>query len=135
LDIIKKIKIEVFGKTMGRRILVVEDNDDIAESLSAFLAMDGHTVSIAQDGAVALEMLRTFEPEIVLLDIGLPGMDGYQVARRMRAETSRKDLIIVAMSGYGEEQHRRKSLEAGCDDHLVKPVQPDTLRNFLNRIQ
>jgi DNA-binding response OmpR family regulator len=120
---------------MGRRILVVEDNDDIAESLGAFLAMDGHTVSIAQDGAVALEMLRTFEPEIVLLDIGLPGMDGYQVARRMRAETSRKDLIIVAMSGYGEEQHRRKSLEAGCDDHLVKPVQPDTLRNFLNRIQ
>jgi two-component system CheB/CheR fusion protein len=119
---------------VGRRILIVEDNSDIAESLGTFLAMDGHTVRIAQDGAVALETLHSFAPEVVLLDIGLPGMDGYQVARRMRAETSRKDLIIVAMSGYGEEQHRRKSLEAGCDDHLVKPVQPDALRSFLNRI-
>jgi two-component system CheB/CheR fusion protein len=119
---------------MGRRILVVEDNDDIAESLGTFLAMDGHTVSIANDGAIALEMLRTFKPGIVLLDIGLPGIDGYQVARRMRAETTREKLIIVAMSGYGEERHRRQSIEAGCDDHLVKPVQPDSLRTFLNRI-
>jgi DNA-binding response OmpR family regulator len=117
---------------MGRRILIVEDNNDIAESLGTFLAMDGHTVSIAQDGAIALEMLRSFEPEIVLLDIGLPGMDGYEVARRMRGEANREKLIIVAMSGYGDEQHRRKSIEAGCDDHLVKPVQPDTLRSFLN---
>jgi CheY-like chemotaxis protein len=119
---------------VGRRILVVEDNDDIAESLGTFLAMDGHTVSIAQDGAVALDMLRTFEPEVVLLDIGLPGMDGYQVARRMRAETSREKLFIVAMSGYGEERHRRQSIEAGSDDHLVKPVQPDALRSFLKRV-
>jgi two-component system CheB/CheR fusion protein len=119
---------------VGRRILIVEDNSDIAESLGTFLAMDGHTVRIAQDGAVALETLHSFAPEVVLLDIGLPGMDGYQVARRMRAETNQKDLIIVAMSGYGEEQHRRQSLEAGCDDHLVKPVQPDTLRSFLNRL-
>ena len=113
---------------------MVEDNDDIAESLGAFLAMDGHTVRIAQDGAITLEMLRTFEPEVVLLDIGLPGMDGYQVARRMRAKTSRKKLIVVALSGYGEEQHRRQSIEAGCDDHLVKPVQPDSLRSFQNRV-
>jgi len=119
---------------VGRRILIVEDNSDIAESLGTFLTMDGHTVRIAQDGAVALEMLHSFEPEVVLLDIGLPGMDGYQVARRMRTETTREKLIIVAMSGYGEEDHRRQSLEAGCDDHLVKPVQPDALRDFLNRI-
>jgi signal transduction histidine kinase/ActR/RegA family two-component response regulator len=120
--------------TVGRRILVVEDNEDIAESLGTLLAMDGHTVSIAQDGAVALDMLLTFDPEVVLLDIGLPGMDGYQVARRMRAKTGRSNLVIVALSGYGEERHRRQSIEAGCDDHLVKPVKPDFLRSFLARV-
>lgn len=120
--------------TVGRRILLVEDNEDIAESLGTLLAIEGHTVGIAQDGAVALEMLPTFEPEVVLLDIGLPGMDGHEVARRMRAETSRSNLVIVALSGYGEEHHRRQSIEAGCDDHLVKPIKPDFLRSFLRSV-
>jgi signal transduction histidine kinase/CheY-like chemotaxis protein len=118
----------------GRRILLVEDNDDLAESMGQLLEMDGHIVGVAQDGEVALSKLRTFEPDVVLLDIGLPGMDGFHVARRMREATDRKDLVIVALSGYGQDEHRRQSREAGCDDHFVKPVRPDVLRSFLGRL-
>jgi two-component system, chemotaxis family, CheB/CheR fusion protein len=121
-------------RSMGRRILVVEDNDDVAQSLRLILTRDGHIVSIAQDGPVALGSLRTFEPDIVLLDIGLPGMDGFELTRRIRKEGLRPDLIIVALSGYGEEEHRRLSQEAGCDEYLVKPTHPDVLRNVLGRI-
>ncbi len=116
-----------------RRILLVEDNGDIAEALKIILVRDGHAVSVARDGAGALEILRTFEPEVVFLDIGLPDMDGFELARRMRGQTNRADLLIVALSGYGEETHRRLSKEAGCDEHLVKPIDPDTLRNLLGR--
>src|ERR1700730_12670767 len=118
----------------GRRILLVEDNDDLAESMGLLLEMDGHIVGVAQDGEVALSKLRTFDPDVVLLDIGLPGMDGYHVARRMREATGRKDLVIVALSGYGQDEDRRKSKEAGCDDHFVKPVRPDVLRSFLGSL-
>jgi signal transduction histidine kinase/CheY-like chemotaxis protein len=118
----------------GRRILLVEDNDDLAESMGQLLEMDGHIVGLAQDGEVALSKLRTFDPDVVLVDIGLPGMDGYQVARRMREATGRKDLVIVALSGYGQDEDRRKSKEAGCDDHFVKPVRPDVLRSFLGSL-
>ena len=116
-----------------RRILVVEDNDDIAQPLKMILARDGHAVSVAPNGAVALEMLRTFEPDIVFLDIGLPDMDGFELARRMRRQTKRTDLVIVTLSGYGQETHRRLSKEAGCDEHMVKPVHPDALRSFVGR--
>jgi two-component system CheB/CheR fusion protein len=117
----------------SRRILLVEDNCHIAKALKIILARDGHAVSVARDGAVALEMLRTFEPEVVFLDIGLPDMDGFELARRMREQTKGADLLIVALSGYGEEAHRRLSKEAGCDEHLVKPIDPDILRSFLGR--
>ncbi len=119
---------------VGRRILLVEDNADVAEGLGSLLAMDGHKVSIAQDGIVALAMLLTFKPEVVLLDIGLPGIDGNEVARRIRAETTLKNLFIVALSGFGEAQHRRRSIEAGCDDYLVKPIQPDFIRSYMGRV-
>ena len=117
------------------RILLVDDDDDVAESMGALLAMDGHTVSTANNGIVALETLHAFEPDVILLDLGLPGVDGYEIARRIRSETVEEDLVIIALSGYGEEEHRRRSKEAGCDGHLVKPVQPDVLRNLLSRIR
>src|ERR1700751_1561209 len=117
----------------SRRILLVEDNRHIAKALKIILARDGHAVSVARDGAVALEMLRTFEPEVVFLDIGLPDMDGFELARRMREQTKRADLLIVALSGHGEEAHRRLSKEAGCDGHLVKPIDLGILRSFLGR--
>jgi len=117
----------------SRRILMVEDNRDVAEALKTILARDGHAVNVAQNGAVALQMLRTFKPDIVFLDIGLPDMDGFELARRIRSQTKRSDLRIIALSGYGQEVHRRLSKEAGCDEHLVKPVHPDVLRTFLAR--
>ncbi len=126
---------ESVGSRGVYRVLLVEDDDDVAESMSALLAMDGHTVSTANNGTVAIETLHTFEPDVVLLDLGLPGIDGYQVARLMRSKTLREDLVIVALSGYGEEEHRRRSKEAGCDGHLVKPVQPDVLRNLVGKIR
>jgi signal transduction histidine kinase/ActR/RegA family two-component response regulator len=136
LPLIPRSSVNVAQKAIrqtSRRILLVEDNGDIAEALKIILARDGHAVGVAQDGAVALEMLRTFDPDIVFLDIGLPDMDGFELARRMRSETKRADLMIVALSGYGQEAHRRLSKEAGCDEHLVKPVHPDVLRTFLGR--
>jgi signal transduction histidine kinase len=114
------------------RILLVEDNDDVSEAMEQILGMDGHTVSIARTGAQALETVRIFKPDVVLLDIGLPDMDGYQVARRIRQQTDGIKLAIVALSGYGDAHH--KARDAGCDDHLVKPVQLDTLRNVLSRV-
>jgi signal transduction histidine kinase/ActR/RegA family two-component response regulator len=117
--------------TTYRRILLVEDNADVAETMEQILATDGHTVCIATGGEMALQKLRSFEPEIVLLDLSLPDIDGYEVARQMRKHPAGKDLLIIALSGYAQEDHRRRSKEAGCDEHLVKPVQIDVLQSFL----
>jgi two-component system, chemotaxis family, CheB/CheR fusion protein len=127
----KKPVEESLASNDRHRILIVEDDEDVAETMGALLAIDGHTVSTASQGTVALDMLRSFEPDVVLLDLGLPGLDGYQVARRIRMETLKKNIVIIALSGYGEREHRRRSKEAGCDGHLVKPVQPDVLRKLL----
>jgi signal transduction histidine kinase/ActR/RegA family two-component response regulator len=126
---------ESVGSFCAHRVLLVDDDDDVAQSMGALLALDGHTVSIANDANVALETLRTFAPDVVFLDLGLPRIDGYQVARRMRSATMKEDLVIIAVSGYGEEEHRRRSKEAGCNGHLVKPVQPEVLRSLLRRIR
>jgi signal transduction histidine kinase/ActR/RegA family two-component response regulator len=113
-----------------RRILVTEDNDDLAESFSMALALDGHSVHVASDGHAALRALEVFEPDVVLLDVGLPDMSGYDVARRIRSDGKRAHLTIITLSGYGQPEDRRQSQEAGCDTHLVKPVDPDVLRNL-----
>ena len=131
-DHAKKRADEPLGSAGHHRILLVDDDEDVAESLGALLAMDGHTVSTVSNGAAAIGALRTFEPDVVLLDLGLPGLDGYQVARRMRSEMPNVELVIIALSGYGESEHRHRSRDAGCDGHLVKPVQPELLRKFLS---
>jgi signal transduction histidine kinase len=115
----------------SRRILVVEDNEDVAASLAMTLAHDGHTVRTVHDGSAALEAVQTFAPEVVLLDVGLPGMSGYDVARRLRETESGAPLAIIAVSGYGGGKERTLSRLAGCDAHLVKPVDPDALRAAL----
>ena len=109
------------------RVLVVDDNIDTATALSKLLRLLGHDVKVAHDGLAALEIAKTHRPEIVLLDIGLPGMDGYQVAANLRKEECCKHATIIAVSGYGQEEDRRRALHAGFDHHLIKPVDYDSL--------
>jgi signal transduction histidine kinase len=113
----------------GRRVLVVEDNADAAETLVDILQLWGHNVRVAPTGEEALSLLPQFRPEVVLLDIGLPGMDGYEVARQVRGEGA--EPLLVALTGYGQDEDRRRSGEAGFDRHLTKPVNPEELRRVL----
>jgi PAS domain S-box-containing protein len=115
------------------RILAVDDNVDVAEGLASVLGMWGHTVRIAHDGAAALEVADDFSPEVVFVDLGLPRVDGLEVARRLRQGGGRQQpALLVSMSGFGQEQTRRKSGEAGFHHHLVKPVDMDSLRSLLD---
>jgi signal transduction histidine kinase len=118
------------GARRPRRILVVDDNRDAAESLALLLELNGHTLHMAYSGAEALELAATHRPEVILLDLALPGMDGYEICRQLR----RKGFIdtrIIAMTGYGQERDRRRSEEAGFDTHTVKPVEIDLLEKIL----
>jgi CheY-like chemotaxis protein len=111
----------------ARRILVVDDNADAAHSLGVLLGIWGHEVQIAHDGASALQLAREFDPELVFLDIGLPEMNGYEVARRLRQEAGVARARFVALSGYGTDRDHLRSREAGFALHLVKPVDPTRL--------
>ena len=115
----------------ARRVLVVDDNVDAAELTAALLTMWGHEVHTVHDGLAVMAAVETFRPEIVLLDIGLPGMSGYDVARELRQHLEYKDLILAAMTGYGQADDRRRSKEAGFDQHLTKPIDPALLEAFL----
>jgi PAS domain S-box-containing protein len=117
----------------GRRVLVVDDNADAREALRYLLEEDGHDVRSAGDGPSALEEARSFQPDVVLLDIGLPGMDGYEVARALRAHPGGERALIVAVSGYGQAEDRARSRAAGFDQHLLKPVPPDRLLEIVKR--
>jgi PAS domain S-box-containing protein len=116
-----------------RRILVVDDNRDAADSLGMFLKILGAEVQVAYDGVAALQLLPVFRPAVLLLDIGMPGLDGYEVARRVRQSEAAQNLLLVAMTGWGQDDDRRRSAAAGFDHHLVKPVNPVALQNLLAR--
>ena len=114
-----------------RRILVVEDNEDAREMLRAQLVRDGHEVHAAADGPAGLELAAAVRPDVVLIDVGLPGLDGYEVARRIRAAAWGRSMRLVALTGYGQADDRRQALEAGCDAHVTKPVLPDRLAEVI----
>jgi PAS domain S-box-containing protein len=114
------------------RILVVDDNADSATGLARLLKLLGHDVRVAHDGPAAIADAATFLPEVVLLDIGLPNMDGYEVARHLRATSNCKNAVIVAVSGYGQDDDRRRTREAGFNFHLVKPINADALLSILD---
>jgi PAS domain S-box-containing protein len=115
----------------AHRILVVDDNVDAASGFAQLLKMMGHDTHMAHDGPAALEAAKSYRPHIVLLDIGLPGMNGYEVARRLRAHTELQDMRLVAVTGWGQEEARRRAYEAGFDHHLTKPVDLVTLEKLL----
>jgi PAS domain S-box-containing protein len=119
------------GAAAAHRVLVVDDNIDSAESLGHMLRLMGNHVCTAHDGPSALEAAATFIPDLVLLDIGLPGMDGHEVARRLRQLSGLEEAVLVAQTGWGQDEDRRRSHEAGFNHHLVKPVSPAALQALL----
>jgi PAS domain S-box-containing protein len=121
------------GTPSSRRILVVDDNQDAADTLAAIMRAVGHQVQVAYDGPGALEAARHFIPDLVLLDIGLPGMNGYDVARHLRSELSGRSLALIALTGYGQEEDKKRAREAGFDAHLIKPVDFQLLEAILDR--
>jgi CheY-like chemotaxis protein len=114
-----------------RRVLVVDDNRDAAESLGTVLELLGAQVRLAHAGPEAIEAVAAYRPSVVLLDLGMPGMDGYEVARRLRARQGGAPLSIVALTGWGQDEDRRRTLEAGFDHHLVKPADIEQLQSLL----
>lgn len=115
----------------GLRVLIVDDNHDSADSLALWLELAGHDVRTAYGGQEALDAAEAFLPAVVLLDIGMPGMNGYDVARGLREQPATRTALLVAMTGWGQDEDRCRSQEAGFDQHLVKPVDPQNLKNLL----
>jgi CheY-like chemotaxis protein len=122
------------SRAPNRRILVVDDNIDAAESLAMVLRLAGHEVRTAYSGPVALAEAQAGPPDVVLLDIGLPGMDGFEVARQLRRNRRLSQVLIVAVTGYGQESDRQRTQEAGFDYHLIKPIDPTRLEQVLSRV-
>ena len=119
----------------SRRVLVVDDDRDAAESLSMLLELSGHEVSVAYDGTSALANLKEIAPDVILLDIGLPGMSGYELAKQLRRDLSGRKVRIAAVSGYGQESDRERAYAAGFDEHFVKPVDIAVLEAFVSGAQ
>jgi CheY-like chemotaxis protein len=128
-----KVQGGVHATRKGYRILIADDNVDTASGMERLLKLLGNDAMAVHDGSGAVLAARTFRPDFVLLDIGLPGMDGYEVAAMLRGDEVLKDAVIIAVSGYGREEDRQRALSAGFDHHLVKPVDFDALTSLLGR--
>jgi CheY-like chemotaxis protein len=113
------------------RILIVEDNQDSALSLKMLLEVLGHIVDVVHDGEEAIVAAAAQRPDVILMDIGLPGLSGYDAARRIRTDCKGSPILIIALTGWGQDQDRRRSADAGIDHHLVKPLDLDKLRRIL----
>ncbi|MBS0419472.1 MAG: response regulator [Proteobacteria bacterium] len=119
-------------RVAGCRVLVVDDNQDAADSVSMLLALDGFETRVAYDGAQAIKEFAQYRPDALLLDIGMPIMDGYEVARRIRADAHGRGTVLCALTGWGQAQDKQRALDAGFDEHLTKPVDPSTLADLLS---
>ncbi len=117
-----------------RRVLVVDDNQDAAEALATILSLSGHDTELAHDGIGAIAAAASFKPEVVFLDIGMPSVDGHETARRIREQPWGKDIVLVALTGWGQAEDRRKSREAGFNHHLVKPADPTLVAELLSKL-
>jgi CheY-like chemotaxis protein len=120
--------------TAGFRLLIVDDNEDAANSLAVLLRLQGHLAQVAHGGADAIRAAMDFRPDAILLDIGMPGMDGYEVARQIRQRPELAGVVIAALTGWGQEEDRRRTKAAGFDYHLVKPLDPRVLDDLLAKL-
>ena len=123
------------GAARARSVLIIEDNDDARQMLGALLALGGHEVREAETGASGLQRAQAHRPDVALIDIGLPDLDGYEVARRLRSSEAGRDMKLVAVSGYGQAEDQRRAIEAGFDAHLTKPVSAELLRQALESLR
>jgi PAS domain S-box-containing protein len=130
-DLSTKLRASSVSSSTGRRILVVDDNQDAAQSLAMLLGLAGHTTHVVNDGPSVLEAVERFHPEVIFLDIGLPGMSGHEVARQLRRRRTLRHLVLVAVTGWGSAEDRQNSRKAGCDFHLTKPVAPNAVHELL----
>jgi len=121
------------GKLSGFKVLVVDDNRDSADSATAVIRLLGHEAQAAYDGAGALELARRFPADMVMLDLSMPGMDGFQTLARLREVPGREHAFVVAMTGYGGADDKRRTSAAGFDAHLTKPVELNALNSLLNQ--
>ena len=121
------------AQTRKRRVLIADDNRDAADSISMLLQMAGHEVTVAYDGQQALENIETLRPEVALLDIGMPGLDGFEVARRVRLDIRIRNTLLIAVTGWGQASDKARALAAGFDLHFTKPVEPATLIELLGK--
>jgi CheY-like chemotaxis protein len=119
------------GHLPRRKILVVDDNADAAESLAALLRISGHDTRMAHDGHAAVEVAEQFHPDVVFLDIGMPVLDGHETAKLIRQQPWGKDMVLVALTGWGQSEDRRRSKDAGFNHHLVKPADPAVVEQLL----
>ena len=119
---------------MKCRIVVADDNKDSADTLVLLLQFDGHEVEVAHDGRKALEIIERYEPHAALLDIAMPGLDGYEVARRIRASPQGADMMLVALTGWGQMGDKLRALSAGFDHHLVKPFEQTAVQSILAQL-
>ena len=127
-------KVPVETEAEPRRIVIVDDNRDSADSLATLLQITGNQTYLAHDGIEAIEVIEKHRPEVVLLDIGLPKLNGHEVCRRVRKQPWGKDIVMIALTGWGQDEDRRKSEEAGFNGHLVKPVDYDKLLKLLSSL-
>jgi CheY-like chemotaxis protein len=124
-------EIQTEPATPSLRVLVVDDNVDAAHTLAMLVQLAGHDVRIAYDGPPALTLAEAFQPQVVLLDLNLPAMDGYEVARKLREKPETQEAVLAAVSGWGQPEDRRRSKDAGFDRHYVKPVDPNIITKLL----
>jgi CheY-like chemotaxis protein len=115
-----------------RRIVIADDNEDSAQSFAMLLSFSGHEVKIAHDGAEALDAVRSFRPDVVFLDIGMPVLTGYEVAQAVRAEPWGSEVTLIAVTGWGQPDDKQRAHTAGFDRHLVKPIDPDEVDRLLD---
>jgi PAS domain S-box-containing protein len=128
------VNLEAQGAETPMRILVADDNVDSADCLARLLKIAGHELRVAYDGPTALALATNFQPKVILLDIGLPGLSGYEVAQRIRQNSETKNATLVAITGWGQPEDQERSREAGFDHHLLKPVNPESLQQLLASI-
>ena len=123
------------GKVVSRRILVSDDDVDGAETLAIVLRVAGHDVQIAHDGPATLKTAADFRPDVVFLDVGMPGMDGFETARLLRQSAELDKTVLVALTGYGREEDRQRAADAGFDHFLVKPTPPKVLIDIVAQLR